>query len=174
MDRLMDFGVLQTPESVGVTPEFLSPSLIVPKNEEGEFRLVTDFSNLNKYIRKYPSTSPSFEDTKNLLARKKYFIHLDLSNFFFQAGLENKDCQYLCTYHPYRGVVYYVCAPQGLRNSSEQGYEILNRVFGTLTRQDKLGRLMDSLIPVGNNWQELAASYRETLHLAREAGLTQS
>ena len=172
MDRLMDFGVLQTPESVGVTPEFLSPSLIVPKNEEGEFRLVTDFSNLNKYIRKYPSTSPSFEDTKNLLARKKYFIHLDLSNFFFQAGLENKDCQYLCTYHPYRGVVCYVCAPQGLRNSSEQGYEILNRVFGTLTRQDKLGRLMDSLIPVGNNWQELAASYRETLHLAREAGLT--
>ena len=172
MDRLIDYGVLQTPEDVGVTPEFISPSLIVPKAEEGEFRLVTDFSNLNKYIKKYPSTSPSFADTKSLLARKKYFVHLDLSNFFFQSGMDNKDVMYLCTYHPYRGVLCYVCSPQGLRNSSEQGYELLSRVFGQMSREDKLGRLMDSIIPVGDTWKELADNYRETLQLAKKSGLT--
>ena len=172
MDRLIDYGVLQFPEDVGVTPEVVCSSLILPKAEEGEFRIVTDFSKVNKHICPYPSTSPTFSDAKKLLARKKYFIHLDLSNFFFQAGLENKDCQYLCTYHPFRGVLCYVVSPQGLRNSSEQGYEILNRVYGDMTRQDQLARLMDSLMPVGNTWREIIDSYRETLCRARKAGLT--
>ena len=84
MDKLISYGVLARPEDIGVVPEVVSPSLITPKSEQGEWRLVTDFSGLNKNIKKYPSTSPTIADGKRFLARKKYFVHLDLANFFFQ------------------------------------------------------------------------------------------
>ena len=55
MDKLMEYGVLQRPEDIGVTLIVVSPSLLVPKMEPGEYRLVTDFTSLNKHIVKFPS-----------------------------------------------------------------------------------------------------------------------
>ena len=172
MDKLMDYGVLQRPEDVGVTPELVSPSLLVPKTDPGEFRLVTDFSNLNKHIRKYPSTSPTIAEAKKMIARKKHFIHLDLSNYFFQCGMSNKDAQYLCTFHPFRGLVCYVCEPQGLKNASEHGYEVLGRIYGDMCSSEKMTRIADSLFPLGDTYDELITNYEETLRRARAANLT--
>ena len=47
MDKLEQWGVLSKPEDIGVVPEFVLPSMLVPKPEEGEWRLVTDFTPLN-------------------------------------------------------------------------------------------------------------------------------
>ena len=55
MDELIDSGVLMTPEEVGVAVEYISPSLVVPKAEKGAFRLVTNFSSLNKFIKRCSS-----------------------------------------------------------------------------------------------------------------------
>ena len=114
MDKLMSYGVLQRPEDIGITPVVVSPSLLVPKTEPGEYRLVTDFSGINKHIKKYPSVSPTITKARNALAKKKYFVHLDLANYFFQAGIDREDAQYLCTFHPFKGLVTYVVTPQGL------------------------------------------------------------
>ena len=172
MDKLMAYGVLQRPEDVGVTPEVVSPSLLVPKSEPGEYRLVTDFSSLNKHIRKYPSTSPTIAEAKNILARKRHFVHLDLSNYFFQSGLDRSDCQYLGTFHPYKGLLVYVVEPQGLKNASEHGYEVLGRVFGDMCRDGRLTRIADSIFPVGDSYEELAVNYEEALRRADLSGLT--
>ena len=64
LDKLIQWGVLRTPEELGVTVQYVSPSMVIPKSEPGEFRLVTDFSNLNKHIRKYPGTSPTIQEAK--------------------------------------------------------------------------------------------------------------
>ena len=171
MDKMIDYGVLARPEDVGVVPEIVSSTLIVPKLEPGEYRMVTDFSQVNKHIRKYPSTSPTIADAKRFLAKKRFFIHLDLSNFFFQSGITAEDSQYLCTMHPYKGLFCYVVEPQGLRNASEHGYELLNRVFGDMESDGRLARIADSLYPAGDTYEELADSYEEALRRADLCGL---
>ena len=172
MDKLMDQGVLQRPEDIGVVPEVVSPSLLVPKQDPGEFRLVTDFSGLNRFIKKYPSTSPTIAEAKKSLARKKYYVHLDFSNYFFQSGIKREDAQYLGTFHPYKGLLCYVCMPQGLRNASEQGYEVLARVYGDMCQRDQCTRIADSLLPEGDTWDEICENYEECLRRADQAGLT--
>ena len=172
MDKLVDFGVLQRPEDIGVVPEVVSPSLLVPKVEPGEFRLVTDFSALNKHIKKYQSTSPTISEAKKTLSRAKYYVHLDFSHFFFQSGIKRSDAQYLGTFHPFKGLLCYVCMPQGIRNASELGYEVLSRVYGEMCQANKCTRAADSLFPQGNSWQEVCDNYEESLFRADKAGLT--
>ena len=52
MDKLEDWGVLKKPEDIGVVPEFVVPSMLMPKPEKDEWRLVTDFTPLNIHIKK--------------------------------------------------------------------------------------------------------------------------
>ena len=47
MDTLESWGVLRKPEELGIILEFVVPSMLTPKPEEDQFRLVTDFSSLN-------------------------------------------------------------------------------------------------------------------------------
>ena len=95
MDKLEEWGVLQPPEKYNVSVEYISPSMVVPKQEKGEFRLVTDFSGLNSYLKKVPNTSPSINSAKSSIARANYHIHLDFSNYFYQNGMQRKDIQRL-------------------------------------------------------------------------------
>ena len=172
MDTLIQYGVLQRPEDVGVTPVVVSPSMLVPKNDKGEFRVVTDLSRVNKHIKKLPSTSPTIQEARNALAKKRFFIHIDLANFFFQCGIDNKDAQFLATFHPFKGLLVYVVTPQGMKGSSEQGYEMLGRVYGDMVADKRLARQADSLFPLGDTVKETLDNYAETLRRAELAGLT--
>ena len=102
MDKLEEWGVLKKPENVGIVPEFVLPSMLTPKSDSNEWRLVTDFTPLN--------------------------VH----NYFYQGGMKIEDCQYLATPHPFKGLRIYVCEPQGLKNASEHAYERLGLVYGDL------------------------------------------
>merc|ERR1719300_1898540 len=101
MDELLEDGILRRPEEVGVTPVFTSPSMIVPKSE-GQWRFVTDFTQLNNHIRKMPAVSPGIEETKLQLASFKYIVTIDLSQFYFQNSVDRDTMQYLGVIHPYR------------------------------------------------------------------------
>ena len=172
MDQMMSSGVLVRPEDIGITPEVVCPSLLVPETEPGKFRLVTDFSKLNKHIRKCPSSSPTVAEAKGVLSAKKYFMQIDISNYFCQSGLDRVDSQYLATFHPFRGLLVYVVEPEGLKNVSEHGYEVLSRVYGDMCAEGKMTRIGDKLFPVGDTYEELAANYEETLRRADLSGLT--
>ena len=52
MDALDQWGVLVEPEKLGISVEYVFPSMIVPKPDSNEYRLVTDFSSLNLYLKK--------------------------------------------------------------------------------------------------------------------------
>ena len=172
MDQLMDWGVLMTPEDVGVRVKYCSPSMIVPKQEEGEFRLVTDFSGINEYIRKSPGVSPSIQEAKRAIASKKYRVDLDLSNYFYQSGMSRRDIQYLGTHHPIKGMLVYTCQPQGLKNASEDAYEKLARIFSTELRQGNMTRMADGLHVLGDTFEELLTNYTRCLQLIEENGFT--
>ena len=90
IEELIDAGILVRPESIGVTVEFVSPSLLVKKSD-GTWRLVTDFTQLNRFIAPDASSNPSIQEAKFELSNKKFRAELDLSNYYYQSGLRRED-----------------------------------------------------------------------------------
>ena len=173
MDELLDIGVLVKPEDVGITPLFTSPSMLVPKpDSEGGWRFVTDFTQLNNYIRKTPAVSPSIEETKLQIASFKFIVCIDLSQFYFQNRIDRGSIQYLGIIHPYKGTLVYTVSPMGLRNSSEIAYERLTRIFGDMQKQRKLCRQADALIVGGASIQSLYQNLEEVFERLRMCGMT--
>ena len=172
MDKLIDWGVLVKAEDIGVSVEHIAPSLLVPKNDGDGYRMVNDYSRLNNFIGKAPSTSPTMQDVKNAIARKKLVVHLDLSNYFYQGGMRRADAQFLGVIHPFNGLYCYVCEPQGLRNASEHAYDRLGKIFGDMVRKDELARHADGLHVLGDTFQELYRNFLEVLLRLRNCGMT--
>ena len=172
MDKLEEWGVLQPPEKYNVSVEYISPSMVVPKQEKGEFRLVTDFSGLNSYLKKVPNTSPSINSAKSSIARANYHIHLDFSNYFYQNGMQRKDIQYLGTVHPFKGLRIYTVDPQGLKGASERSYEKIARVYGDMHQAGRTTSMADGLHVLGKDVEDLMANYIEVLTRADKAGFT--
>ena len=173
MDELRDDGILISPEKIGVSVQFMSPSMLVPKTgEDNQFRLVTDFTNLNRFIKRDMTTSPTINQARSDLSQKKLFCEMDLANYFFQGGMLRHDCAFLGVQHPYDGPLVYTASPQGLKNSSEHSYNRLGLVFGPMIQQKKLTRMADGLFPIANSYEELLDNYIETLERADNAGLT--
>ena len=172
MDKLEEWGVLMKPEEIGVVPEFIVPSMLMPKAEKGEWRLVTDFTPLNIHIKKLETVSPTIQEAKAKLAKYKFHIQLDLSNYFYQSGMKIEDCQFLATPHPFKGLRVYVCEPQGLKNASEHAYEKLARIYGDLCGEEKMTRMADGLFILGETLEDLEDNFKEVLARARLCGLT--
>ena len=173
MDTLESWGVLRKPEDLGIVPEFVVPSLLVPKPDtKNEYRLVTDFTSLNKYIKKLPTVSPSIQEAKEKIAKYKYHVFLDLSNYYYQGGVKIEDSQYLATIHPFKGLLVYTVAPQGLLNSGEQAYERLGRIFGDMCADEKMTRMADGLYVLSNDLRDLYSNLKTVFERARKANLT--
>ena len=172
LDKLVEWGVLRTPEELGVTVQFVSPSMVIPKSEPGEFRLVTDFSSLNKHIWKYPGTSPTIQEAKESIAKARYVTLMDLSNYFYQGGLSRNDSRYLGVSHPFKGVLCYAVEPQGLKNSSEHAYERIQRIFGDLIQDQKMTSMADGLYVLAQTQEEMVENLKEVMSRIRLAGLT--
>ena len=66
MDKLESWGVLRKPEELGIVPEFVVPSMLTPKPEKDEWRLVTDFTPLNVHIKNWKLYPPQY-----LMQRKR-------------------------------------------------------------------------------------------------------
>ena len=173
MDELLELGVLVKPEDIGCTPMFVSPSMLIPKPGSKDYRFVTDFSNLNNFIRKMPTISPGIEETKLALSKFKYVCTIDLSQFYFQNKVNSHDSQYLGVIHPYKGTLVYSVSPMGLRGSGEIDYERLTRIFGDLQKEEKLCRQADALIVGGKQTlAELFSNLAEVFHRLRTCNLT--
>ena len=173
MDELLELGVLAKPEDVGVTPLFTSPSMLVPKPDPGGgWRFVTDFTQLNNYIRKTPAISPGIEETKLQIASFKFLTCIDLSQFYFQNRMDRGSIQYLGVIHPYMGTLVYTVSPMGLRNSSEIAYERLTRIFGDMQKKKQLCRQADALIVGGESIQSLFYNLSEVFIRLQECGMT--
>ena len=172
LDKLVEWGVLVRPEEYNIQVEKISASLIVPKHEPGEFRVVTDFTGVNTHLKKIPSLSPTIAECRQSLARAGYVIMMDLSNYFYQGGVVAEDAQYLATMHPFKGVLVYSCMPQGVKGASETSYEVIERIFGDMVQEDRLATMADGIYPKGKTVMETLDSYAEVLRRASLSGLT--
>ena len=172
MDQLERWGVLRKPEDLGIVPEFVLASMLQPKPDSGDWRLVTDFTPLNIHIKKLETISPTISEAKEKLAKYRYHIQLDLSNYFYQGGMKIKDIQFLATPHSFKGLRVYTCEPQGLKNASEHAYERLGRVYGDLCASERMTRMADGLYILADNLKNLEENFIEVLQRARLCGFT--
>ena len=87
MDKLEEWSILAPPEQLGITVEHVQPTMLVPKKDPGEYRCITDFSTINKSIKRVPNTSATIAQAKARIAKAEYVVHLDLSNYFYQNSM---------------------------------------------------------------------------------------
>ena len=178
MDKMEDWGVLVKPEKIGVVPAFVVPSMLVVKDKQGSredplnYRLVSDFTGLNQYIKKAETVMPTIKETKQKIGMAEYLVELDFSQYYWQGGMLREDCQYLATPHPYNGLYVYQVEPQGLRNASEHGDERLARIYGDMDRDNKCCRYADGMYVLGNTLEELESNLREVFRRTKLANLT--
>ena len=79
------------------TSDWVRPAFFVPKNN-GKLRLVTDFSYLNKFIKRPVHPFPSANDImQNIPAGSKCFTKLDALQGYHQVPLA-EDCRHLTTF----------------------------------------------------------------------------
>ena len=127
IDHMEEWGVVVRPETIGIVPTHVHPCILVPK-EDDKYRLVTDFRSIQNYIKPLPTIMPTVHDAMSALSSADYHIELDFSNYFWQNSIPREDSEKLGIMHPYKGLRVYTVCPQGLRNSSEYGSEILARI----------------------------------------------
>ena len=172
MDKMEKYGVLSTPEELGIVPLHVVPSMLVPKSEPGEYRVVSDFNSLNVHLKKPEVVLQTMEEIKRVLAEFEFHAELDLSNYYWQGGMLREDSRYLATPHPFGGLRVYTVEPQGLKGASEHGSERLARVYGDMEQDRKTIRHADGIYVLGNSPEEVHDNLEEVMKRAELSGLT--
>ena len=100
------------------TSDWISPAFFVPKNY-GNIRQVTDFSYLNKFIKRPIHPFPSANDImQNIPSDTKFFAKLDAIQGYHQVPLA-EDCRHLTTFLLPMGKYRYKRGPMGLLSTSD-------------------------------------------------------
>ena len=97
-----------------------SPAFFVPKADGKRVRLVTDFTALNKFIRRPTHPFPSTREIIEAIPPEaKLFCKLDAVHGYFQLALEERSSK-LTTFLIQQGRFRYLRAPMGLNASSDE------------------------------------------------------
>ena len=67
----------------------------VPK-KTGDYRLILDLSDLNKFLKKVHFKMDGLDTIASLISRSDYFASLDLDHAFFSIAMHRSCWKYLC------------------------------------------------------------------------------
>ena len=157
---------------VGITVEFVSPSMLVPKPKAGEYMVVTNFSALNIYLKRVPNTSATIAQAMSRIARVKHVIHLNLSNYLCQNWLQKSDIKFLGIVHLFKGLLIYTCDPQGLKGARERSYKKLLRIYRDMIQEGRVAQMADGIHVLAYSIEQLKLNFKEVLSRASSCGLT--
>ena len=137
--RLVNNGILA---KVEMPTEWISPSFFVAK-PNGQIRLVTDFTKLNKHVQRpvHPFPSPQ-EIVSSIDPSSKVFAKLDCVSGYHQIPLD-EESSYLTTMLLPSGRYRYLRAPMGLNASSD---EFCRRTDWALQGLNGVLKLVDDII----------------------------
>ena len=133
-----------------------------------EIRYITCFNALNDSIHPIPGRSSAYNDIIKFCARKKFRIHADLTNSYFQVKIHKKFWKYLGVMTPYRGLRVLTRLGQGLLNSDVHLEQVVTRVLGDEMLKGMCIIARDDLIVGGDtidecidNWSIILAKLDE-------------
>ena len=128
--------------------EWCSPAFFVPKADGKRVRLVTDFTRLNKFVRRPVHPFPSVMDIlKCIPPSAKYFAKCDATHGYYQLAL-TEEASKLTTFLLPSGRYSYLRAPIGLSSSSDEWCKHSDRAIeGLLTTFSYGPQISPSLKP---------------------------
>ena len=161
-DTLEAQGVFAKPDTLGITVEYLNPSFLV-KKANGDFRLVTAFTEVAKYSKPQPSLMPDIDSTLRTIAKWKYIIVSDLSSAFYQIPLSRDSMKYCGVATPFRGIRVYTRSAMGMPGSETALEELMSRVLGDCVQDGIVTKLADDLYCGANTLDELYSNFSRVL-----------
>ena len=164
INKLIKDKVIE-PVPIEEDTEWISPAFFVPK-EGGKagVRLVTDFSHLNRAIKRPIHPFPSANDiARRIGPHAKYFAKLDAVQGYHQIPL-SADCRKLTTFLLPSGKYQYCRGPMGLRSTNDWWCANSDGVIMGIANASKI---VDDILITGDTIDELFKSLREVLHRCR-------
>ena len=100
--------------------DWCSPAFFVAKKDSNKVRMVTDFTNLNKYVKRPVHPFPSSEEIMQAVPPDaKFFAKMDAVHGYFQLAID-QESSFLTTFLLPSGRYIYLRAPMGLSASSDE------------------------------------------------------
>ena len=135
MAELIDRGVI-TPGNEPTTA--CSPAFFVPKADSKRVRRLTDFTTLNKFVRRPTHPFPSTREIIEAIPPEaKLFCKLDVVHGYFQLALDEPYSR-LTTFLIQQGRFRYLRAPKGLNASLDEWCRQSDIIFAGLPYAMKL------------------------------------
>lgn len=150
-----------------------SPLLIVPKkadkNGERKWRIVIDYRMLNKRIKDDKFPLPNITEILDSLAGAMYFSHLDLSQGYYQIGLDSASREYTA-FTTNTGQYQLTRLPMGLKISPSVFSRAMTIAMSGLNYENCFVYL-DDLIVFGENFTKHNQNLVKVLHRLRKVNL---
>ena len=128
---LVEKGVIKR---VSVPTDWTSPAFFVPKPDNKRVHLVTDYTSLNRWVKRPVHPFPSSRDIMQAIpANAKVFAKLDCVHGYFQLAIDEPS-SFLTTFLLPSGRYRYLRAPMGLTASSDEWCFASDTLRASLTR----------------------------------------
>ena len=166
IDNLVKNGIIEKVE--GVT-QWVSPGFFVPKSNNTDVRLVTDYSYLNQFIKRPIHPFPSAKEiAERIKPSSKYFACLDAVKGYYQLPLDEESSMLTVFLIPL-GKYRYLRNPMGLNISGDEWNEYSDKVIEGIEGADKI---VDDILVQGDTIQEVMEKTQKILENCRKLGIT--
>ena len=149
--------------------EWAAPTFIVPK-KTGDVRIVTDFRELNKWIKRKPYPLPRIQDLLQKMEKFKYATAIDLRKGYYNIHLDEESANLCTTVFPW-GKYRYKKLPMGIATSPDIFQKAMNDICGDL---DYVLVYLDDILVLSNqedSFEDHLAKLQEVLKRLHNVGL---
>lgn len=144
-----------------IISKFAAPAFLVKKKEQGSYRLVVSYKELNDRVETDQYPIPRTTDLLRALEGSQFYSTLDLNSGFFQLPIKFED-QYKLAFTSIHGLMTFTRLPQGYKNSSALFQRTLNEAFSPLLYKSLI-IYIDDLASYGNNFNQALKNLKEAL-----------
>jgi hypothetical protein len=149
--------------------EWISPAFFVAKATPGKARLVTDYTQLNRFVTRPVHPFPSPVDVMRLIKpESRVFAKLDAYSGYFQIPLE-PESSLMTTFILPSGKYRYTRAPMGLNASSD---EFCRRTDEALAGVAGVVKVVDDILVQAEDYDQLEERLEQVLERCRAARIT--
>lgn len=154
LDKLSKANIIKP-----IISNFAAPAFLVKKKEQGTYRLVVSYKELNERVEIDQYPLPRTNDLLRALEGSKFFTSIDLNSGFFQIPVRSQD-QHKLAFTSVHGLMTFTRLPQGFKNSSAIFQRKLNEAFSALLYKSLI-IYIDDLASYGKNFDEALLNLRQ-------------